>query len=97
MLGMRMGKILVTKIDDFSIATDRCVVIFTTVLTQQTLHQPCLGEFRRYVKNSIKKYLRDLPTFFGNCPRSVSPINANDRVLRKLLWESRFGSGFVFQ
>ena len=94
---MGMIELFAAKCNDFSIATDRGVVIFTTVLTQKTLHHPCLGEFRGNVKNSIEKYLRNLPTFFGNCACSVSPINADDRVLRKLLWESRIGSGFEFQ
>ena len=42
---------------------NRCMIVFTAVLTQETLHQPCFGECRGYVENAIKKDLRNLPTF----------------------------------
>lgn len=61
---MRMCDILTAKTDDFSIATGRCMVIFTTILTQETFHQPCFGEVRRNVEYSIEKDLRYFPTFF---------------------------------
>jgi len=58
-----MHDIFAAKTDDFSIATDGCMVIVTTVLSQETLHEPCLGEIRRNVENPIKKDLCDLPAF----------------------------------
>jgi len=39
------------------------MVVFSTVLSQETFHEPCFGEIRRNVENPVKKDLGDFPTF----------------------------------
>jgi len=41
-----MRNISTTKIDDFAIAMNRGMIIFSAVLTKETLHQPGFREFR---------------------------------------------------
>ena len=79
---MGMCEIFTAEIDDSSVATNGRVIVLTTVLAQKPLHQPCLGELRRNIQNSIEKNLRNLPPFLGDCTGSMSPINADKGVLR---------------
>jgi len=41
-----MRNISAAKIDDFAIAMDRGVIIFSTILTEEALHQPGLCQSR---------------------------------------------------
>jgi len=76
-----MRNISTAKIDDFAIAMDRGVIIFSAILTEEALHQPGFRQSRRNIQDSIKKDLRHFPPFLGNGSCSVSPINADNRVL----------------
>ncbi len=40
------------------------MIVFTTVLSQKSFHEPRLGEVGRNVEYSIKKDLGYFPTFF---------------------------------
>jgi hypothetical protein len=92
-----MGNILATKIDDFAVALDRGVIVFTTILAYETFHQPRFGELGRNVQNSVEKDLRHFPPFFGNRSCGMSPINADNRVLGLSLWWSRLSGSFVVE
>ena len=48
-LRVGMCDVFTTKIDDFPIATDCCVIILPTVLTEKTFHQPSFRKLRRNV------------------------------------------------
>jgi hypothetical protein len=76
-LGVRIRHIVATEIDDFLVATNGGVIVLTTVLPKQALHEPGLGEFGRDVEDSIEKDLRNFPAFFGDCSGRMSPINAD--------------------
>jgi len=70
------------------------VIVFATVLAKKTLHQPRFCQFRRNIKNAIKKDLCDFPSFFRNRSRSVTTIHTNDRVFGMPLFRSRFNVSF---
>lgn len=89
-----MRNISTTKVDDFSIAMNRGVIILSAVLPEESLHQPRFGELRRNIENSIEKDFRDFPSFLGNGSRRVPPINPNNRVLGLCFWRSRL-RGFL--
>lgn len=90
---MGMGNVFPAKTDDFLITTDRRSLVLTAILAKETLHQPRLGQLGRNIENSVEKYLCYFPTLFGNGTRSVSPVDADDRVFwLALQWALRGGS-----
>ena len=65
-LRVRMGRIPATKVNDFSVAVDGSLLIFTTVVSEMPFHQPRLGVMRIDIQNTVEKYLGNFPTFFRN-------------------------------
>jgi len=55
--------------------------IFSTVLSDVTLHQPGLGVSRINAEDSIEEDLCDVPSFFRHRTSSVGPIDSNLRVI----------------
>jgi len=92
---MWVGEIITAKSDDLSVTLDGGVVVLSAVLPEQTLHQPGLRQRRRNIENSIEKDLRDFPTFFGNGPRRMSTIDADNRMF-SLWFGPRFCGRFEF-
>ena len=92
-----MSYILATKIDDFAVAMDRGVIVFTTILAYETFHQPRFSQFGGNVQNSVEKDLCHFPPFLGNRSCSMSPINADNRVLGLSLWWSLLSGSFVVE
>ena len=80
-LRMRMRKIVSAERDDLSIAFHGGKIIFVTVVTKESLHEPCFGVTRIYVENPIEKDLGDVPSFLGDCAGDVTPVHANHRVV----------------
>jgi hypothetical protein len=76
-----MVDIMAAQCDHFFVAMDRGFVVFVTVVTEQTLHQPGFGMVWIDIENPIKKDLGDLPPFFRNRSSGVTPIDANHRVI----------------
>ena len=76
-----MHRIWATKNDDFAVTVDGGLVIFATVVTEVTLHQPCLGIVWIDVQDTIDKDLGDFPSFFGDCTCRVRPVDTNLRIL----------------
>ena len=68
---MWMYGIWAAKSDDFAITVDRSSFIFSTMMSDVTLHQPRLGMVRINLQDTIDKDLRNFPPFFGNCTRRV--------------------------
>lgn len=66
-----MFRIISTKMNDFSIAIDSHLFILSAMLAQMTFHEPGLGVPGIDSQNSVQKYLRNVPAFFGNCTCSV--------------------------
>lgn len=89
-----MRDIFAAKFDDFLVAMYGSVIVFSAILAEETLHQPCFGEVGRNVQNPIKKNLRHFPAFFRNSSSGVPPINANNRVLGLSTKWSRIEGGF---
>jgi hypothetical protein len=80
-LRMRMRKIVSAERDDLSIAFHGGKTIFVTVVTKESLHEPCFGVTRIYVENPIEKNLGDVPSFLGDCAGDMTPVHANHRVV----------------
>jgi hypothetical protein len=80
-LRVRMCEIVPAECDDLSIAFHSGKVIFVTVVTKESLHEPCFGMTRIYVENPIEKNLGDVPSFLGDCAGDVTPVHANHRVV----------------
>jgi len=78
---MWMHRIWATKIDNFSVTVDCRPFIFTTVMSEMTLHQPRLGMMWINVQDAIDKYLGDFPPFFGNCTCCMRPVDADLRIM----------------
>ena len=74
---MGMTRLRTTKIQHFAVAVDSRQLIFTTVMSEMTFHQPCLSMMWIYLQYSINKDFCDFPPFFGNCTRCVGPIDAD--------------------
>jgi len=74
---MWMHRIWATKIDDFAVTVDSSLFIFTTVMSEVALHQPCLGMVWIYLQDSIDKDLCNFPPFFGNRTGCMRPVDAN--------------------
>ena len=68
---MGMTRIATAKVDDFAIAVDSGLFIFSTVMSEMTLHQPRFSVVWIDLQNTIDKYLCDFPSFFGNCASGV--------------------------
>jgi hypothetical protein len=66
-----MYRIMTAKSDDFAITIDGSLLIFSTVLTEVPLHQPCFCVASIYLQDSIEEDLRNIPSFFRYCPSSV--------------------------
>ncbi len=58
-----MYRIVTTKSDNFAIAIDGSLLIFSTVLTEVPLHQPCFCVAGIYLQYSIEEDLRNIPSF----------------------------------
>lgn len=80
-LGVRMREVVTTKRDHLAIAIDGGMRIFLAVLSQKALHEPRLGVTLVDVENSVEKDLCDVPAFLRDCPRDVTPVDADHRVL----------------
>jgi len=78
---MWMHRIWAAKIDDFAVAVDRSLFIFTTVMSEVALHQPRLGMVWINLQNTVDKDLGNFPPFFGNRTCCVRPIDADLRIL----------------
>ena len=63
---MWMSGIRPTKIQHFAVTVDSHLLIFTTVMSEMALHQPCFSMVGIYVQNMINKDLCNFPTFFGD-------------------------------
>ena len=63
-LCMRMNRIWPAKIDYFAVTVNCSSFIFTTVMSEVTLHQPCLGMMWIDLQNSVDKYFGNFPPFF---------------------------------
>jgi len=61
---MRMNRIWPAKIDYFAVTVNCSSFIFTTVMSEVTLHQPCLGMMWIDLQNSVDKYFGNFPPFF---------------------------------
>jgi hypothetical protein len=61
-----MDRIRTTNIDDFAVTVNGRLLIFTTVMSEMTFHQPCLGMMRINLENTINEDLGDFPSFFRN-------------------------------
>jgi hypothetical protein len=61
-----MTRIRSAKSDDFSVTVNGGLLIFTTVMSKMSFHEPRLGVTRIDVENAVDKNFCDLPTFFGN-------------------------------
>ena len=61
---MRMNGIWPAKIDYFAVTVDCSSFIFTTMMSEVTLHQPCLGMMWIDFQNSIDKDFGNFPPFF---------------------------------
>jgi hypothetical protein len=72
-----MAGILTAKVDDFAVTVDGGLFIFTTMMPQMTLHEPGLSMMGINLENTVDEYLRDFPSFFGNCSGGVRSINTN--------------------
>jgi hypothetical protein len=59
-----MAGIRTTKVDHFAVTVDCGSLIFTTVVSEMTFHQPCLGVMRIYIQNAVNEDLRNFPSFF---------------------------------
>jgi hypothetical protein len=68
---MGMYGIWAAKSDDFAITVHRGSLIFATMMSDMTLHQPRLGMLRINLQDTIDKDFRNFPPFFGNCTRRV--------------------------
>jgi len=53
-----------TKIDDFTVTVDCSLLIFTTMMSQMTFHQPCFRVIRVNVQYSVDEDFGDFPSFF---------------------------------
>ena len=63
-LSMWMHRILAAKIDDFAVTVNSSLLIFTAMMSEVTLHQPCLGMMWIDFQNSIDKDFGNFPPFF---------------------------------
>ena len=70
-LGMGMVGFLTAKVDDFAVTVDCSLLIFATMRSQVTLHQPCLGMIRIDIEYSVDENLGNFPSFFRNCSCSM--------------------------
>ena len=66
-----MHLVMTAKIDDFAIAIDSRLLIFSTVLTEVPLHQPGFRVLWIYLQNLVEKDLSNIPSFLRYCPSSV--------------------------
>ena len=96
-MGVGMAEIIAAEMDDFPITTNGGVVVLAAILSKKTFHQPCLCEPWRNIEDSIKKDLRNLPAFFGNCAGGMPPINADNRVFRLASCWSRFCGSLIVE
>jgi hypothetical protein len=62
---------MAAKMNDFSIAVDSSLFIFSTMMAEVAFHQPRFGMVRIDIEYSIKKDLCDFPAFFRDCACSV--------------------------
>jgi hypothetical protein len=72
-----MTGIRTAEIDHFAVTINGSLLIFATVMSEMTFHQPRLSMMRVDLENTVNEYLRNFPPFFGNCPRSVRPVDTN--------------------
>ena len=66
-----MHLVMTTKSDDFAIAIDCRLLIFSTVLTQVPLHQPGFCVIWIYLQDLIEEDFGNIPSLFRYCPSSV--------------------------
>jgi len=66
-----MYLVMTAKSDDFAITIDRRLLIFSTMLTEVSLHQPGFCVVWIYLQDLVEEDLGDIPSFFGYCPSSV--------------------------
>ena len=74
---MGMTRLRATKVQNFAVTVDRCLLIFTTVMSKVTFHQPCLSMMWVDLQNTVNENLGNFPSFFGNSTSSVRPINTD--------------------
>lgn len=72
-----MRRIRPAKVDNFPITIDCCLFIFTTMMSQMTLHQPRFGMVWIYRQDAVEKNLCNLPSFLGNCASSMGTIDTD--------------------
>ena len=58
-----MYRIMTAKSDDFAITIDGGLLIFSTVLTEVTLHQPRFSVAGIYLQDSIEEDFSNIPSF----------------------------------
>lgn len=80
-LRVRMTGIRTAESDHFAVAVDCSLLIFATVMSEMTLHQPGLGMMRIDIQDTVDEDLSDLPTFFGNRSCSVRPVDTDLGIL----------------
>jgi hypothetical protein len=80
-----MTGIRAAEVDHFAVTVDSSLLIFATVMSEMTLHQPRLRMMRIDVQNTIDEYLGNFPSFFGNRARRVGPVDADLRILVAIL------------
>ena len=80
-LCVRMMHVMAAKRDDFLIAMNCRLVIFMTMMAEQSFHEPCFSMVRINVENLFEKNFRDLPSFLGNCPSCMTSVDADHGVI----------------
>jgi len=96
---MWMHGIWAAKINDFSVTVDCSLFIFTTMVSEVTLHQPRLSMVWINFQNTIDKDLCNFPSFFRNRTCCMRPVDADLRILVVAIWlgfTSKNRKGFHF-
>ena len=68
---MWMRGIPATKVEYFTVTVDRRLLIFPTVMSEMSFHQPGLGVVWINFQYAVNEDLGDFPSLFGNSTRCV--------------------------